>query len=243
MGLFADCFPSARRIEDGCGPTGVRDRAMSGVQCPTCGDEFGSERAMKVHHTHAHNESIAEKPLSERYAGNIECPTCGREGFQSQYGVKQHRSQTHNEDVELTPNADCDNCGSEFYVRPCRRKRHDNLFCSPECSQEFHQGENNQNYRHGEWVDGRRPDYGPGWTKERREAVRSRQDRLCAGCGKHEQRCSRKLHVHHIQKAGSFDDPEKRNAMSNLVALWNSCHTQWERMSPLRPETPHLNEQ
>jgi 5-methylcytosine-specific restriction endonuclease McrA len=48
-------------------------------KCPTCGDEFGSDRGVKIHHTMIHGESIAKETLIcewcsepfERYKGDI----------------------------------------------------------------------------------------------------------------------------------------------------------------------------
>lgn len=92
----------------------------------------------------------------------------------------------------------------------------------------------------GDYVD--QFDYGPGWNEAKKEAVRERDDRTCQQCGRteeeHLERYGTKHVVHHIQKARTFDDPEKRNAMDNLVTLCNSvdCHHRWEKMSPLRPQ-------
>jgi len=96
---------------------------MPGEECPTCGEMFETERAMKVHHAHAHDESIADEPLSERYTGNVECPTCGKGGFDGQSGMKRHHSIAHDEQLPLTPNSICEVCGSEFYARPFRKQR------------------------------------------------------------------------------------------------------------------------
>lgn len=84
--------------------------------------------------------------------------------------------------------------------------------------------------------------YGPGWTEAKREQVRDRDNRECQSCGRSEEdhiKMSGKKHsVHHIQKARSFDDPEKRNHPDNLVTLCETkyCHKKWDMMSPLRPQ-------
>jgi len=41
------------------------------IECPTCGDRFCSKRGMKVHHSRAHDESIA--------GTQVECDRCGSE--------------------------------------------------------------------------------------------------------------------------------------------------------------------
>lgn len=81
--------------------------------------------------------------------------------------------------------------------------------------------------------------YGAGWTDEKKEEVREMYDRTCQRCGdpeeKHVEQYGRRLDVHHIIPAGYFDDPEKRNAIKNLVPLCYSCHMQWEGI-PLKPQ-------
>ena len=89
---------------------------------------------------------------------------------------------------------------------------------------------------------GGRAKYGSGWTKTKKEKVRERDGRCCVNCGLSEERHKEiygcKHAVHHIQKASSIDDDEKRNSMSNLVTLcMGQCHKKWEDMSPLRPQT------
>ena len=92
------------------------------------------------------------------------------------------------------------------------------------------------------WSGGVFP-YGPGWNEAKKEQVRERDDRTCQNpkCrrseAEHIERFGRKHAVHHIQKARSFDDPEKRNHPDNLITLCISkeCHLKWEKMSPLRP--------
>lgn len=83
--------------------------------------------------------------------------------------------------------------------------------------------------------------YGKGWNEAKKESVRERDDRKCQHCGRTEEEHIEKFGgrhvVHHIQKARSFDDPEKRNHEDNLITLCRGeCHRIWEQMSPLRPD-------
>ena len=116
---------------------------------------------------------------------------------------------------------------------------YDHHFCDNECRGEW-RSENLTGESHPQWKGGRFP-YGKGWTKKKRETVRESQDRRCAGCATPESDCRTRLHVHHIQPARSFDDPEARNDPSNLVALCPTCHNEWERMAPLRPDVSGLD--
>lgn len=93
---------------------------------------------------------------------------------------------------------------------------------------------------HPEWCGGD-PKYGLGWNENKREEVRNRDNRECRSCGlsetTHLNKYGCKLHVHHIQPARQFKDPEARNAKDNLLSLCVSCHARWEQMVPLRPDT------
>lgn len=87
------------------------------------------------------------------------------------------------------------------------------------------------------WKGGQAP-YGKGWTAEKREEVLDKYDYLCQSCGmtqeEHKEKFSQSLHIHHVMPAGKFEDPEKRNSISNLVPMCSSCHTKWEGI-PLQP--------
>lgn len=91
--------------------------------------------------------------------------------------------------------------------------------------------------RHPNWKGGFVP-YGPGWTKQKRTAVRKRDGFKCQSCGMSNEECKEeygmKLHVHHIIPAREVDDPQKRNHIENLVSLCQGCHKKWEGI-PLKP--------
>ncbi len=59
-----------------------------------------------------------------------------------------------------------------------------------------------------------------------------RRDKACADCGKTEAQTGRELDVHHIVpfRAFSVARHAEANALSNLMALCNECHTrrEWE---------------
>lgn len=94
---------------------------------------------------------------------------------------------------------------------------------------------------HPLWTGGQFP-YGAGWNESKKESVRERDGRTCQNCGlseaEHIEQYGKKHHVHHIRKARSIDDPERRNHPDNLITLCQSgeCHYWWEQMSPLRPQ-------
>lgn len=137
--------------------------------------------------------------------------------------------------VEVT----CTNCGASKWAKQHVAEENTNHFCNYSCMGEW-LSEYQSGEKHPSWEGGMFP-YGTGWDKQKRELIRNRQNRHCASCGKHESENGRRLDVHHIQKARLFDDDEARNNESNLVALCRDCHREWERMSPLRPQTPYLD--
>lgn len=144
---------------------------------------------------------------------------------------------------------ECDWCGETKLMSTPRAERSTHHFCSPEDGRTYSEcrerwwAENRVGENHPEWnPDSRAITYGSGWNDRKRERVRERDGRRCQNCGRTEEEhldlYGQKHAVHHIQKARSFDDPERRNRMENLVTLCTTyeCHNRWEEMSPLRPQ-------
>lgn len=128
---------------------------------------------------------------------------------------------------------ECGHCGTPIAATRSRFEANDWVFCDGDCYAEW-QSENRYGEAHPQYQGGA-VTYGPGWSESKREAVRERQGRECAGCGLSEAENGFRLDVHHITKAREFEDPSSRNAEDNLVALCKQCHPEWEKMSPLRP--------
>jgi 5-methylcytosine-specific restriction endonuclease McrA len=117
------------------------------VSCPTCGDTFGSTQYMKVHHSHAHGESIA--------GDLIECDWCGDEfrrnpsatdgaNYCSDECASNGRSERYTGDGH--PRYDggketvtCEYCESQYGVWPTNAEK--SRFCSTDCKAEW-QSEN-----------------------------------------------------------------------------------------------------
>lgn len=133
----------------------------------------------------------------------------------------------------------CANCDETVERWPSKIERAERSFCGSACAYEWI-SKNLSGSNHPLW-EGGPSRYGEGWTYRLKEKIRDRQGRLCGGCGTHESEFRQRLDVHHIQKARSFDDDQKRNDDSILVALCPTCHPAWESMTPLRPQTPHLD--
>ena len=100
-------------------------------ECPTCGrDDFKNEYGMKIHHSQAHNQSIAGKEM--------QCVVCGssfratpsevedRETCSEECQNKRHSRRMAKEPVEH----ECPSCGCLFKTKPSKSHR---IYCSPEC--------------------------------------------------------------------------------------------------------------
>lgn len=183
------------------------------------------------------------KAVAERL-DKVFCDFACRGEWRSEHWVGEDNPNYNRVAVE------CSRCGDKILVTRSWRDSRESTFCGDECYRkarsEKYSGEGNPMYGlsgedHPAWASGERFSYGSGWTDAKKEAVRERQNRRCAGCGVHDSNLSQSLDVHHVQKARSVDDERARNDDSILVAVCRPCHRQWEQMSPLRPQTPYLD--
>lgn len=103
-------------------------------------------------------------------------------------------------------------------------------------------------YEPRRYSPGRRKEYeyGDGWSKEKRESVRERDDYECQHCGMsngdHEDQFGEALHVHHLIPANEFEEPDRRNDTCNLVALCRLHHRTWEAADDVCPLDQSLPE-
>jgi len=100
------------------------------MECPTCGDSFGSEHAVKIHHTKAHDESIA--------GVEVECSTCGgsfrklpsdAEKYERHFCSDACKSEGYKNTVSLL----CDFCGTTFERKKSHAENATRHYCSTEC--------------------------------------------------------------------------------------------------------------
>lgn len=231
------------------------ERLSPEVECENCGGMFEVSRCRK-------NEAKFCSMECSRVRETIECKQCGsdfevlpsrsdREFCSKECSYSWHTGENHHNRKEPVVET-CDTCGVDFERPQWKAEKAERSFCSEECRAEW-VGEFMTGRFTGEdhWLGGADPEehpmyaggtfpYGPGFEDDKKEAVRERDGRECQHCGRSEERhieeYGMKHHVHHIKKARSFDDPEKRNAMDNLVTLCiGECHSAWEKLSPLQP--------
>jgi len=135
----------------------------------------------------------------------------------------------------------CGNCGASKKVTPRIAQRQSHHFCDPECRTEWLKLDPSDPRDRSPHTPKPSP-YGEGWSEEKKDRVREDAGYECEDCSlsqsAHIEEFGEQLHVHHIHKAREINDPESRNSTENLVALCRSCHSKWEQMAPLRPDTP-----
>lgn len=222
------------------------------IHCPHdgCKRVFYKERGVESHYGRVHGGSIRKV--------KTECAQCGEELLRLPCKIRrsenhfcgdkncQDKWQEEGFAGENNPNwqdakieVECAHCGKVERELPSQMKNQERHFCKTE-HHDLWRSENKRGPNAPAWKGGY-PNYGEGWSTVVRERVRDRQDRRCAGCGANEDENGERLSVHHIQPPRMFDDDRAANDESNLVALCRDCHHDWERLSPLRPQTPHLD--
>jgi len=205
--------------------------------CEGCGDEYEVIQCRAEESRFCSNECTQTRET-------VVCEGCGDEYEVIQCRAEESRfcsmecmaANIEREQQKNRVTLACEQCGCEYKVRQSRAE--ESRFCSMECWGRW------QSERVGEehplWEGGTFP-YGEGWTEAKKRRVRIRDQARCQDCGmttpEHLDKYGRNLNVHHIQPARTFDGPEQRNAMSNLVTLCIPCHKEWEQFAPLRPVT------
>lgn len=216
----------------------------SDIECPTCGKAtFYNNHGVRLHHSNAHNESIAGDKVTCEQCGdttrvtpsklnrgkNHFCdPKCRGEWFsENQVGEDHH--QYNRVEVE------CDWCGDTITRSPSQIN--DNLnFCNAEVCQAKWNSHNNRGKDHPNWQGGDSYiDYGSNWKPQRRKA-KERDDYECQVCGMTKEEQGYALDVHHIVPIESYDDPKDANRLQNLITLCRGHHRKYEGWN-LIPQT------
>lgn len=226
------------------------------VECANCGETLERIQA-RIERSENHfcdaacmGEWCSDHRVGENHPNYVapietECKACGTAVERMEHYAKRH--DTYCEDCResldtpassetRTVERECDWCGDTFEVAYYHADHA--RFCDDECygawKSENYSAEGNPNYNGGPTV------YAPGFTKEYRSEIRERDEFECQDCGlsqeQHLKKRGRRLHVHHIQKAKTFDsDDERMHDEGNLITLCKTCHDEWEKISPLKP--------
>ena len=253
-----ECFPTDRGLRQHYGQVHEGSIAGHPIICANC----GTERRIPQCQIEQSEKNYCGDPCRFEAMRDpvhtVECAHCGSSLDRKEWHIEQ--SNNH-----FCPDSDCFDewsrgitgddhplykqrdeyecawCGSDVKRRQSYPDTEKKFCIGTDCMSQWlsenRTGENSPSWKGGD------PRYGPGWNDAKKEAVRERDGRVCQdpGCGRTEEDhlmiFGEKHTVHHIMKARQFDDPEKHNAMSNLITLCRApCHRKWERMSPLRPD-------
>jgi 5-methylcytosine-specific restriction endonuclease McrA len=216
-----ECDVTPRTIGDHLQQIGInaqevgmkRTRSRITVECAFCSEELERYPA----HTGDTNRFFCEKNCEGQW-------------------LAENRSGEDHPDYNRIE-VECALCSTEFTVQPHRTETTERVFCDLNCRGEW-LSKNQVGDAHPNWQGGAFP-YGKGWTEEKREVIRERDDRECQICGMtepaHQAEFDRHLDVHHIKPAREFDDPVPRNAVENLITLCIHCHKKAEKTAPLLP--------
>ena len=217
------------------------------IPCPWdgCDRAFDSDVALKSHHFGAHNVRMGsvlipcancQKPkrVKKCRAGMHDRHFCN-DSCQAEWRTENYVGE--NNPLWSRIEVECAACEDTKYVRPCLFRDRERFFCNVGCMGDYYEtvtGPDHPCWEGGDFL------YGEGWDEAKRERVRENYNRECQGCGVAEaeyiQQSGNRLSVHHITPARAFDDPEERNAESNLIPLCQPCHVgKWEGI-PLRPQ-------
>lgn len=207
-------------------PSHVNEHNFCDDDCQ--GNWISEQRSIKVTTECAHCRSEFKiYPFRLEQADKHFCPdsNCYGEWRSENITGENHPNYTH---VDV----DCTNCGKKMTRPQWRIEQNKWHFCSEDCDAEHRSSINGEN--HPQW-EGGSAQYGTGWNDKKKEAVRKHDNYECQLCGIGQEEYGRKLDVHHIQPARSFDDEEARNHPDNLTTLCRGCHQRAEQMAPLLP--------
>lgn len=211
--------------------------SQDAYDCPSCERSFSTARGMRRHHFDVHGESIAGDP--------VDCAYCGTTLRREPWRVRKYDRQFCDDDCQMSWQSEnrtgesAYNYDPETWVeKPCswcgetvRRQRANVLesgrvYCDRSCFESWY-SENMSGPNSQHWKGGPKP-YGPGWTEDKREAVRERDGRECVACGMaeadHLESVGRRLDVHHLIDPRESTNPAVYNAMRNLESRCITCH-------------------
>jgi|GEM_PF-5512958 len=223
---------------------------VESATCEWCGTEIDDHPSDRVYCSfECRSAERSENGLSARSRQvTLICEGCGDEFDVSRSDAEAGKKYCSNECYHNDSDAkwlECEWCGDGFRAHG---KRADNRrFCSSGC--------------YGDWMEAELPTeeharykpegsdyvplrYGPGWSEQKKEAVRERDDRQCVDCGlsgeRHVEKYGPKLNVHHLVSPRTSTNPAVHNAKRNLVTLCVVCHQVRERSADT--ERPDLSE-
>jgi len=213
--------------------TKIHDQPLPNRSCRGCGTEFYDPKSRLEY---CENCEPNAGTNNGNWSGATESTDCVRCETTFEYYPSNKAGVYCSECVEgaagLLP-TDPDESGEKVTV-PCEHCEADlerypsavqtssyGSFCDESCYGAW-LSENVVGENHHQW-EGGAIDYGNGWWRVRRRALR-RDRYLCRNCGRTASDIGRKPDVHHLQPVRAFDDPSDAHTLDNVVSLCRRCH-------------------
>jgi len=113
----------------------------------------------------------------------------------------------------------CSYCGDTNKIPQSEvsNKNYCDMICYSKHRSEFQKGENNPNYKDGEYK--KSEFYQGNWERVKRNC-KIRDNNTCKVCNSSE----KLIDVHHIKPVRLFDEPNNAHTMDNVICLCRSCH-------------------
>jgi len=107
----------------------------SGVECPSCDDEFDTEYGRNIHHARVHDESLTRS--------TVQCTNCDESITRLDGALERADNHFCSNDCQAAFSyngwieTECARCDVAVEKERWRVERYDNVFCSVECSAAF----------------------------------------------------------------------------------------------------------
>lgn len=138
--------------------------SSDGVECPTCGREYGSEFGMKLHHKKTHGESIAGVPVDCSHCGTtFRKAQCRVDDSDYHFCCGECQGEYYSENFSGGDSwhwkgggttVDCAWCGNSFTVETYRTEQTERFFCPDEDCQREWRSENRTGPDNTYWKGG-----------------------------------------------------------------------------------------
>lgn len=188
------------------------------IDCPTCDRKFDSDKAVKIHHTKSHGESIAGFEYNCAWCGNkviknndvyekAFCSDDCRDRWQSENFSGKGNPNYQNAQKRVV----CNFCNKEFYRPESQLKGELGKYCSHSCKGKDKTGEDSPVWKD---INSETEKF----TKQERRKILERDEYTCQDCGKENEN----FNAHHI--IPTSESEEKAHDIDNGVTLCIECH-------------------